>query len=60
MNRLMDFKDMVKYLHVSRPTLYRLVQDRKIPATKVGGQWRFMKQRIDKWLIDREGKSHKL
>ena len=54
MEKLLDFKQIKKYLKVSRATMYRLVKDKKIPGFKVGGQWRFRKDRIEKWLEDRE------
>ena len=50
MDKLMDFNDTKKYLNTSRATLYRLIHDKKIPAFKVGGQWRFNKERLNKWL----------
>ena len=50
MDRLMNFKEVKRYLKTSRATLYRLVQGKKIPAMKVGKQWRFDKIRLDKWL----------
>lgn len=46
----MDFKDTKRYLKTSRATLYRLIYTKKIPAFKLGGQWRFKKERLDKWL----------
>ena len=54
MDRYMDFKEVQKYLKTAKSTLYRLVQTKKIPAVKVGNQWRFKKDRIDKWLEDNE------
>jgi len=50
MDKLMDFYDAKNYLKTSRATLYRLIHARKIPAFKMGGQWRFKKDRLDKWL----------
>ena len=54
MATLMNFKDVKKYLKTSRATLYRLIQAKKIPATKMGRQWRFIKERLDKWLEENE------
>lgn len=54
MNRLMDFKETVQYLKTSRATLYRWATEKQIPAIKMGKSWRFRKERIDKWLDDRE------
>lgn len=53
---LMDFKDAKGYLRVSRATLYRLLQDGKIPASKVGGQWRFRRERLEEWLEEQENR----
>jgi len=50
MDKLMSFDDTKKYLKVSRATLYRLIHGKKVPAFKVGGQWRFRKDRLDKHL----------
>ena len=52
--QLMDFNDVKKYLKISRATLYKMLYLKKIPASKVGGQWRFRRERIDKWLEEQE------
>jgi len=54
MDTLMDYKAALRYLKVSRMTLYRLVKSKQFPATKVGRMWRFSRARIDKWLSDNE------
>jgi len=54
MDKLMSFNDAKKYLKISRATLYRLIHGKNVPAFKVGGQWRFRKDRLDKWLEDHE------
>jgi len=59
MDKLMDFNDTKKYLNTSRATLYRLIHTKKIPAFKMGGQWRFKKERLDKWLEAHENVSNK-
>lgn len=51
---LMDFKEAKGYLKISRATLYRLLHGSKIPASKVGGQWRFRRERLNKWLEEQE------
>lgn len=48
--RLMSFEEARGYLSISKPSLYRLVQKGKIPASKVGGLWRFRKSEIDNWF----------
>jgi len=53
MDRLMDFKETMRYLKTSRATLYRWATEKKIPAIKMGKVWRFKREYIDKWLDDR-------
>ena len=37
-------------LKVGRSTLYKMARDGKIPATKVGREWRFVKSAIISWI----------
>jgi excisionase family DNA binding protein len=50
MARLMTVSEVADYLRVTKKTIYRLLLRGKIPATKVGNQWRFNQGAIDKWL----------
>lgn len=54
MAELMNFQDAREYLKTSRATLYRLIQGKRIPAFKIGGRWRFDRERLDKWFTDHE------
>jgi len=49
-NRLMTIEEVAAYMRVSRFTVYRLAKDRAIPAAKVGRQWRFQKEELDRWV----------
>jgi len=42
--------EVLEYLHVNLRTVYRLIKAGKIPAVRVGRQWRFRKRDIDAWL----------
>jgi excisionase family DNA binding protein len=42
--------DVLEYLQVNLRTVYRLIKAGKIPAVRVGRQWRFRKGDIDAWL----------
>ena len=44
-------EQLARYLNVNRITVYRLVTGKKMPAFKVGNQWRFKKEMIDAWLL---------
>jgi len=50
MQELMTIKEAARYLRVNYSTLYKLAQKRKVPASKVGGTWRFKKEILDDWL----------
>jgi excisionase family DNA binding protein len=47
---LMTLEELADYLRVTKKTIYRLVEKGRIPAIKVGHQWRFDKSSIDTWL----------
>jgi excisionase family DNA binding protein len=48
---LITIQQVADYLKVDRFTIYRLVKQKRIPAFKVGGQWRFKQSMIDAWLM---------
>lgn len=50
MAELMTLEEVAEYLRVTKTTVYRLLRQGKIPANKVGRQWRFDKTSIDEWL----------
>lgn len=52
-DRLMTVKEVCQILKVSRRTLYRLLDQGRIPGFKVGHEWRFRYGEVDKYL---EGK----
>jgi excisionase family DNA binding protein len=51
MEELITIQQVADYLKVDRFTVYRLVTQKRIPAFKVGGQWRFKQEMIDSWLM---------
>ena len=50
MPELMTVDEVADYLRVTKQTIYRLLWLGRIPASKVGHQWRFRKDSIDEWL----------
>ena len=46
----MTIKEAAKYLRLNYMTVYKLVQKNKIPAFKVGGNWRLKKEVLEEWL----------
>lgn len=47
---IMTIDALAEYLKISRSTLYKLVQEGKLPGQKVGKRWRFHQEAIDDWL----------
>jgi excisionase family DNA binding protein len=43
-------EEVLEYLQVNLRTIYRLIKAGRIPAVRVGRQWRFRKRDIDAWL----------
>lgn len=47
----MTVKEAARYLRLNYMTVYKLAQRGVIPASKVGGNWRFKKDILDEWLV---------
>jgi len=50
---LMTASELAKYLKVEVRTVYRYLKDADLPAIRMGGRWRFRKEDIDRWLVER-------
>ncbi|MBN1825641.1 MAG: helix-turn-helix domain-containing protein [Candidatus Eisenbacteria bacterium] len=49
---ILDVGAAAEYLHITRATLYKLAKEKKIPGLKIGGQWRFSKERLDELFAE--------
>ncbi|MCB0201495.1 MAG: PocR ligand-binding domain-containing protein [Caldilineae bacterium] len=49
-SELLTTKELQDVLHVDRTTIYRMAESGRIPAVKVGNQWRFPRAQIEIWL----------
>ena len=50
---VMNIRQASQYLGVSADTLYKYVNEQKIPAFKLGNRWRFKKSKIDQWMEEK-------
>jgi excisionase family DNA binding protein len=48
-------EEVLEYLQVNLRTVYRLIKAGKIPAVRVGRQWRFRERDNDAWLDSQRG-----
>lgn len=49
-DEILTLEELSIYLKIPKSTVYKLVQDGRIPGQKLGKQWRFGKQAINAWL----------
>jgi len=48
---MLNTKEVAQYLNINEKQVYKLIQDKRIPATRITGKWTFPKQLIDAWII---------
>jgi len=54
MTPILTVGNVAEYLHVHPSTIYRLLKKGQLPAFKVGSDWRFNREAIDRWRADAE------
>jgi excisionase family DNA binding protein len=50
---ILTVRDVAEYLRMSEAKVYRLANDRHLPAIRIGKSWRFRKDLLDQWLSQR-------
>jgi excisionase family DNA binding protein len=58
--RVMTVQDVSAYLRVHPSTVYRLLKRNELPAFRVGSDWRFNVEAIDRWRSQMEAGAHVL
>ncbi len=46
-DEILNLEEASQYLRIKRRTLYTLAAQKKVPAVKIGGQWRFRKNQLN-------------
>jgi excisionase family DNA binding protein len=46
---VLTVKEVAAYLHVHTSTICRLIKRHELPGFRIGGQWRFKVEEIDRW-----------
>jgi len=62
---IMTAKEVAEYLNLHPLTVHRYAREGKIPAFKIGTDWRFHKKYIQRWIREKlnhnlQGKERKL
>lgn len=55
-DRWLSVQEIAQYLGISKETIYRWVEVKKIPAYKIGKQWKFKAAEVDEW-VRKKGKT---
>ena len=50
---VMDIKELSAYLGIGKSKIYNLIRLKKIPASRIGRQYRFSKEVVDAWLKEK-------
>jgi excisionase family DNA binding protein len=48
----MNVKQVAEYLHLNEKKIYSLVNEERIPATKITGKWLFPRELVDRWMLE--------
>lgn len=49
-NDVMTVEEVAAYLRLQPQTIYKWAQEKRIPAVKLGKEWRFRRSILDRWL----------
>jgi excisionase family DNA binding protein len=52
-DEIMDADEASAWLKIPKSTLYKLCSDGELPAAKVGRHWRFHRDTLERWLLDK-------
>ena len=44
--------ELSEYMRVHKTTIYRMLKQRKLPAFRIGSDWRFSLETIKQWQLD--------
>lgn len=51
---IMDVKQLSQYLGIGKSKIYNLIRNKKIPASRIGRQYKFSKEVIEHWLKEKQ------
>ncbi|HEY6421497.1 MAG TPA: helix-turn-helix domain-containing protein [Candidatus Binataceae bacterium] len=55
--RVMTVKELSEYLRVHPSTIYKLLRRGELPGFRIGTDWRFNAEVIDRWCLERNMKA---
>jgi excisionase family DNA binding protein len=52
--KVITIGELADYLRVHRSTVYRLLKKAQLPGFRIGSDWRFNREDIDRWCLPAE------
>jgi len=49
-HEILTLEEVARYLRLKPQTIYKWAQEKRIPAAKIGKEWRFRRSILDRWL----------
>lgn len=50
---ILTIEEVAAYLRLTPQTIYKWAQEKRIPAVKLGKEWRFRRSILDRWIDER-------
>ena len=51
-HEILTVKEISELLKVHQGTVYKMVREGRIPAFKIGSDWRFQKDQVVRWMAE--------
>jgi excisionase family DNA binding protein len=58
-NEIMEAREVASFLRLHLFTVHKLAREGKLPAFKIGSDWRFRRSSIEAWVLSKEKINHK-
>ncbi len=58
-DRWLTVDDICKYLSITKDTVYKWIEQKGMPASKIGRKWLFRKEDIDNWVKSKSNADEK-
>jgi excisionase family DNA binding protein len=53
-SEIMTTREVANYLNCHYSTIFRLVRDGVLPVFRLGGDYRFLRSEINRWIVERQ------
>ena len=52
-SQMLTAQELALYLRVNRSTVYRLLKKRQLPGFRIGSEWRFQIEEVNRWFREK-------